>query len=114
MAGHSGPTPLIPALSRQRQGTLCEFETSLGYSVLGHSGLHRKTLWGGGAEEGERESYPSFFSTVKEEGLKKQKGHRLCTVMGTFNPSMWYFPGQPGLKSETRSQKNNNKERNVK
>lgn len=49
-------TPLIPALSRQRQGKLCEFETSLEYSVLGHSGLHRKTLSGkregGGGKEG--------------------------------------------------------------
>jgi len=37
--------PLIPALGRQRQVDLCEFEVSLVYKVSpGQPGLHRETL----------------------------------------------------------------------
>ena len=36
--------PLIPALGRQKQVDLCEFEANLVYIVPGQTGLHREEI----------------------------------------------------------------------
>lgn len=43
-AGGGARWPLIPALGRQGQGNLCEFEAGLMYTAPGKPGLCRETL----------------------------------------------------------------------
>ena len=59
--------PLIPALGRQRQANLCEFEAGLVYRVI-QSEIHRETL------------YQKKKEGRKEERKRKQKKLRLSSL----------------------------------
>jgi hypothetical protein len=90
--------PLIPALGRQRQVDVCEFETRLIYRVAGQPGLHREALSQTTTTTTNRvllpKGWPSSSSslsgtlwplkiTLELHKLKTEQGRKACsTVFG--------------------------------
>ena len=87
--------PLIPALDRQRQADLCEFEASLVYRVSSRKApkATQRNPVSKKEEEEEEEGGGGGGKGCGGEGMKKERKKRfyvrLDVMANVFNPCIW-------------------------